>query len=94
MSTKNKNSSNLVNVNRDLVNVNRDLVAVKHDLVANNSKNHYDQAIGKVTRIYNDYYYKTGHSDSSNAFVKAMVGILVGVVILTIASALGLCGSC
>lgn len=94
VNTKNKNNSSLAGVSHDLVNVSHDLASVNHDLMASNSRDYYDKAKGKVTRIYNDYYYGTEYNDSSNSFVKAMIGILVGVVILTIASALGLCGSC
>lgn len=89
MSTKHENNSSLIDVERGLTSVN-------HDLMASNSRDCYEQVDGKVTRIYNDYYYETedrDSSDSSNAFVKTMVGILVGVAILTIASASGLCGT-
>ena len=86
MNTKHENNSSLIDVERGLTSVN-------HDLMTSNSRDDCEQANGKVTRIYNDYYYEAEDSDSSNAFVKTMVGILVGVAILTIASASGLYGT-
>ena len=89
MNIKNENNSNLTDIERGLARVN-------HDLMTSNRRDCYESVNGKVTRIYNDDYYETegsDSSDSSNAFVKAMVGILVGVAILTIASASGLYGT-
>lgn len=89
MNTKHENNSSLTDVERGLTRVN-------NDLITSNRRDCYASVNGKVTRIYNDDCYETegsDSSDSSNAFVKAMVGILVGVAILTIASASGLCGT-